>query len=301
MSQRKKCKSSTRKKAQARRNKDIMDDVMAQLHRQREQQSSKLKTNKSNNPPLTDSIGYTPKSIGHFRYDPVLKRYLPKTAYKSNGNNDVCIQRIQKASMNGKKSTKLENRSQNANEGATSSCGIFTDKEICRVVFRGCCLRHNYEEDQSLVTLGQLGREKRSKKPKKLRKYNNVANHSEFSYKEDSMRSIPPVEHSDVSYQTFACSERSIVLLVTSLSYCSSSRRHDISSILAQLSFTRRLRAVSTVATRNMLLKRNRVACTVTRKENGWNSMSSILNNPMSDCDQWYSMLWPLTETVASM
>ena len=67
------------------------DDVMAQLQRQRRKKQTEQASSEG-------ASGQTcprqPLTLGGYRFDPALKRYLPKKAFRPNGNNDVCIQRV---------------------------------------------------------------------------------------------------------------------------------------------------------------------------------------------------------------
>ena len=68
------------------------DDVLAQLQRQRQKkkQTEKAASDGANG----QACPRQPLTLGGYRFDPALKRYLPKKAFKPNGNNDVCIQRV---------------------------------------------------------------------------------------------------------------------------------------------------------------------------------------------------------------
>ena len=65
------------------------DDVVAQLQRQRQKKQAEQAPSEG-----ASACPGQPLTLGGFRFDPQLKRYLPKKAFKPNGNNDVCIQRV---------------------------------------------------------------------------------------------------------------------------------------------------------------------------------------------------------------
>eukprot|EP00956_Cyclotella_meneghiniana_P016787 scaffold26817_cov38-Cyclotella_meneghiniana.AAC.2 len=268
-------------------NNEIMDDVMAQLRRQREKQkSSATSTNERPKKPIDPSIVDTstnttaPKSMGKFSYDPVLKRYLPKSAYKSNGNNDVCIQKLQLTNREKSeaKSNTLEKKSKTNNKDV-SLPGINTDGEIRRIAFRGNSLRRGLQS-------------KNKKRKKQSKKHNDNGNN-------------------DMQYNNiFSCSEKSIVMLATSLSYCSSSRRQTIATILGELSTARGLENVSNTVTKDMLRKTDAVGYIV-KSEDGMNTSrkeidAAVRSNSRGQKSEvhkqsqpsrpstWYSMLSPM-------
>ena len=93
-----------------------MDDILAQLQRQREkrkqQQTKEDQTSSAaaasiqvpqhhDDTSTTSNIASSKQTqktnvlSGKYHYDPTTKRYYPRSTLKSNGNNDVCIQRIQ--------------------------------------------------------------------------------------------------------------------------------------------------------------------------------------------------------------
>eukprot|EP00956_Cyclotella_meneghiniana_P021241 scaffold38441_cov21-Cyclotella_meneghiniana.AAC.1 len=284
-------------------NNKIMDDVMAQLRRQREKQKSNEasatstdeRPEKPIDPSITDTSTNTtaPKSMGKFRYDPVLKRYLPKSAYKSNGNNDVCIQKLQRTNREkSEEKSDTKEKISNTNNKDESLPGIDTDEEIRRIAFRGISLRRG-SNNYSQQILSSFGFENKNKKRKKQSKKHNDNGNNDRQYN-----------------NIFSCSEKSIVMLATSLSYCSSSRRQTIATILGELSTARGLENVSNTVTKDMLRKTDAVGCIVksedgmntSRKEidaaNGSNSRGQKSEvhkqSQRSRPSTWYSMLSPM-------
>lgn len=223
-----------------------MDDVMAQLRRQREKQKldEAAASKESITPNSSDAAGnQTPhKSMGKFRYDPILKRYLPKSTYKSNGNNDACIQRMQQ--VYGQKKNAIDAKS-NALRLSVSdrhlSCAI-NDREIRKVVFRGFGLRATSTCKSSSMTEQAHGKSRKKQRKHKM----DLTDEEKWKNK------------------LFACTEKSIVLLTTSLSYCSSARRKNIASILGPMCIARGLEVVATVATTTTLREKDKAGCVTT-------------------------------------
>lgn len=275
---------------------------MAQLRRQREKQKSNeasaTSTNEHPKKPTTDpsmadtsTDTATPKSMGKFRYDPVLKRYLPSSAYKSNGNNDVCIQQLQRKSA--VKSNIKEKSPKMNNKDIFLSSNNFTDGEIRRVLFRGSSLRHCSNNCSQQIS-SSPGFENKNKKHKKNSKKDNDKGNKDRQCD-----------------NKFTCSDNSIILLATSLTYCYSLRRKTIATNLGELCTARRLENVPTVVTKDVLCKRDAIGCIV-ESEDGMSAFrkrmdaddsnnhgqksevhkqSQIAPNPPST---WYSMLNPM-------
>jgi hypothetical protein len=259
-------KSSNRKRAFKHKSKphgnesDVMADVMAQLRRQREKRKTEdaAASNAVHSSSVTDSNrevvdaasnDSAPKLMGKFRYDPVLKRYLPKSAYESNGNNDKCIQRLQK--VNRKKMMTIDSTFARASVDTTSSVASF-DYDLRRVLFRGCCSRNHSTTYHDRATSSLHSAEVTVDHKRKKR--------SKQSKTKDSTKCIHNLEQQP---NIQSCSERSIILLATSLSYCSNTRRQKLVSALGTLYTSRALRVVPSVATTHMLIERNKIGCVI--------------------------------------
>jgi len=90
-----------------------MDDIIAQLQRQRQKQQQKQEKSTSSSAKTSSESPLPTQTSSHstsqYYYDSTTKRYYPKsTFYKSNGNNDVCIQRcIQKQQQRQQRSSSV--------------------------------------------------------------------------------------------------------------------------------------------------------------------------------------------------
>jgi hypothetical protein len=281
-----------------------MDDVMAQLQRQRERQRLDEAAASS-----TDGVAYgcNPISLGKFRYDPILKRYLPKSTFKSNGNNDVCIQRMQRASIAPKAESKCSSMEK------SSSCFAAVDtRGIRRLVFRGCCLRQTCVDSGSASAVTNERKNKSKKRKSRRKNLDHIDNEDKFKHNNLETINDCNVEGSQL-YNKIACSDMSIVLLATSLSYCSSTRRNNVATILGQISTARELEVVPSLVTKDMLFERNKIGCLVASGENGHNRNLGQMKQPEVDCSHesqedtinhsrktieipsiWYSMLKPI-------
>ncbi|KAL3802216.1 hypothetical protein HJC23_001760 [Cyclotella cryptica] len=289
-----------------------MDDVLAQLRRQREKQkerdvdpsstSSEIQRHASAN--KNDRA----RSMGGFFYDPILKRYLPRSVFKPNGNNDVCIQRIQQASIY--KHESIDTKPKSINSSRLGSFGTVTDRDLRMVVFRGCCIKPRVAS-MSPRDRGYGRQKKRKKQSSNINiegKQNNTDRRNNISVRgHEAPSAIHPLE--EPHNATLPCSEKSIVLLASSLSYCSSTtRRRTIASTVAPLCIARRLEIVPTVATRDMLLSANKIGCIVTSNETstaksctvgkpeelkGINHGASAKTNAVPP-PNWFSMLHPI-------
>lgn len=284
-----------------------MDDILAQLRRQREKQKEHVME-----PTLTSSDASANKnntaiSVRGFRYDPILKRYLPKSAFKPNGNNDVCIQRIRQASI-----CKHEPQEANLNSRSSSrlfSCGAVTDSELRMVVFRGCCIKASVASSSP----GDHGHGKNKKRKKQSSNMNdkqcNIDRHSNCTVNGNMASSAVDVNDREPHNATLPCSEKSVVLLVFSLSYCSTAnRRTNLASKLVPLCIARRLEVVPTVATKDMLLVENKIGCIVasneistantptggkTEERKGITHKASAITTALP-LHNWFSMLHPI-------
>mmetsp|Transcript_9278 Transcript_9278/g.16176 ORF Transcript_9278/g.16176 Transcript_9278/m.16176 type:complete len:446 (+) Transcript_9278:115-1452(+) len=242
-------KSNNAAKKKSKQRSDNMgmdDDIVAQLQlqRQRQKQQSKERAVAADNSQNTEPSPTDPKATrpsdkhdaakcegnGDFQYDPILKRYFPKSTFQSHGNNDVCIQRIQK---------KIAPKEVDANSNKQRwllmneepfhlTRGNVTDDDVRRVIFRGMRLPTNRCNNGDLSTLISHS----GKKKKKQR--NNADLPSQ------KIESPPPIP----------CTERTTFLLATSLEYCTiTQRRNAIASMLGPMSVARRAKVVPTQST----------------------------------------------------
>lgn len=289
---------------------DVMADVMAQLRRQREKRKTEDAVTSSavhsssvtdSNRDVVDAASNDcapKKSIGKFRYDPVLKRYLPKSAYESNGNNDKCIQRLQKG--NRKKMMTIDSTFSRASAAATSYGAPF-DYDLRRVLFGGCCLRNHSSTYHYYAAYSLHSAEiKVDQKRKKRSKQSKTKDHTKCVHNLEQQPNIHP------------CSERSIILLATSLSYCSNTRRRRLVSALGTLYISRALGVVPSVATTHMLIERNKIGCVIPDEEKRQRSThQTICSHRNSDTESklaaadsstkkagstitWHSLLTPI-------
>ena len=215
---------------------DVMDDVMAQLRWQREKQTldEAAPSELLLCPFDTTDKQTTHKPIGKFRYDPILKRYLPKSAYKSNGNNDACIQRLQQVycKRNDANDTKLSVSSLNVS-GRLFLSGVMNDQDIRKVIFRGIALRATSTYGSSSSTSEKMPQKRITKHRK-----HKMDIPAGAIYMEEKLKT------------RFECTQKSIILLATSLSYCSSERRKNIASILGPMCISHGLEVVGTIITK---------------------------------------------------
>jgi hypothetical protein len=287
---------------------DVMADVMAQLRRQREKRKADDAAESSVVHPTSGADGNrvvvnaalntcAPKSMGRFCYDPVLKRYLPKSAYKSNGNNDECIQRLQKESRKkmGAIDSKPISRASAAN--TRSSSGAVFDYDLRRVLFRGCCLR---TESGSHVASHLYSTQVKVDKKRKKRSKQGTTKYS--------TKCLNTLEQ---KLCTHPCSERSIILLATSLSYCSSTRRRRVASVIGAIYIARGLEVVSCVATTQMLIEKNKIGCIIPDGEKRQRSNHQMIDNSRNSSVEskpavfdssttWHSLLTPISTGLNS-
>lgn len=276
-----------------------MDDIVAQLRRQREKKQQQSKEASSSPAADTDQCKNTNletthddikknTSIGDFQYDPVMKRYLPKSAYKPHGNNDVCIQRVQKE----RKVNKLHDAKEVLvnNDNLFQLRGNVTDGDIQRVVFRGTYLPRSSNIGDVASLQSKSGKNKRKKR----------CNNTNLQiHKKDFIQS---------QHQSMPCSDRTALLLKTSLEYCTNTaRRNAITSLLGPMSIARRAEIVPTQSTlkviQNGTKKYNNSY--VDLEEYGYNEPTRPFAEPSQECQQsvgtalgkhgiWFSMLHPI-------
>ena len=296
-----------------------MDDILAQLQRQREkkkqQQSKEDETSSgaaasipvpqhhddtSTISSSTASFKQTQKTnvlSGKYHYDPTTKRYYPSSTLKSNGNNDVCIQRIQekKQMLQDNMGCKVDGsiKSNNSNnmveDGFLCRRGAVADEDIRRIIFRGsACLMSNINEGEEMSTISLDG--KRNPIKKKQRRHNNV-NHLPTDTKTvERRRRIP-------------CTERTSQLLSTSLQYCANiQKRRAVSSMLGPMSVARKAKIVSTSSTledvkRNTKLYNIQSYYSIDRREEGLEALLqpfAMKQQQFEKSSTWLSILFPL-------
>ncbi len=203
---------------------NAVDDFVAQLQRQRQKQQSNeiAAAAASAATPLaekdvsvTSSIyqhrNSEPKSAGHFQYDPIRKRYFPKSMFTS-GHYDPCAQRIRKPSPVGKATDASTNNIENERVRRLKGSNVSIN-DVRRIVFRGTCLSRLCNNGECAMQL-----KGRRRKPR-----------------DDTIRacSKPPYNH---------CSERTSLLLTCSLEYCASIHRRNamVSKMVSVIVLARR-------------------------------------------------------------
>lgn len=295
-----------------------MDDILAQLQRQREkrkqQQTKEDQTSSAaaasiqvpqhhDDTSTTSNIASSKQTqktnvlSGKYHYDPTTKRYYPRSTLKSNGNNDVCIQRIQEKkqmlqdNMGCKVDGPIKSNNDNMEDGFFYHGGAVTDEDVRRVIFRGTCLMSNIckngGEDMSTITLDG----KRNPSKKKQRRHNNV-NHL-------------PTETKTVERRRIPCTERTSLLLSTSLQYCTNiQKRKAVSSVLGPMSVARKAKIVSTSSTledvkRNTKQYNMQSYYSIDRQDEGLETLlqpfaTTICKSSTSASCRWFSMLCPL-------
>ena len=217
-----------------------MDDIVAQLNRQRQKSRATGANNpKSNNeePSPDDPKAARPKPehlvhravVGKFQYDPALKRYFPKSTFES--NEDVCVQRIQKQIASkelrgdGRRRWRRSRGAISMHERPFHSKENVTDDDLGKVVFRGTRLPANGRFDRDSSTQAK-------------RQSNNI--HCPMQKSDHDFHSCPSIP----------CSARTAFLLSTSLEYCAAPRRRNaIASVLGPLSVARTAKVVPTQST----------------------------------------------------
>lgn len=304
--------SNHRSKSKHNESSKVMDDVMAQRQRQREKQKSDVQMSSStaDDQMMSEAArNEQPKSMGGFIYDPVLKRYLPKSAYKSNGNNDVCIQRIQNEAGKQKNMMDAHESKWCQDDKSATSLGAVIDRDVRRIVFRASSLRFSSSLQNKSASMESRASstppEKKSKKRKKPRNCNKLIV-SEHANSNDTMGQ---------SYNMHSCSPMSIIVLATSLSYCSSTRRKDAASILGSLCTVDGLQVIPALVNREMFAAKNEIGCIIPCKEKDREMGVSTSSEQDSKCMEqkkpmacfgshlkktaslspvWYSMLTPI-------
>ena len=200
-----------------------IDDVVAQLQRQRQKQRSNaaaaleatsLDANMTSS--LSQHRNSEPKSAGHFQYDPIRKRYFPKSMVVSRGNYDPRAQRIRKPSPGAKAANNCENVRVRRLKGSNVSID-----DVRRIVFRRTCLSRIFNNGECAIQL-----KGRRKKPR------------------DDIRANckPPYNF---------CSERTSLLLTCSLEYCASIHRRNVmvSKMVSVIVLARRATIIPNMST----------------------------------------------------
>lgn len=198
-------------------------------------------------------------SIEGYIYDPTKKRYFPaSTFHKPNGNNDICIQRLQESSADARKQEMISGIEGN-NSGREHGKSTFdfwvqrdvSDRDISRLLFRGTSL-HNYishpnHESDTLPT-PSLTPKKRGK-----RKKNDINVERDFDELSENRCSFFAMDQSISCNNHFSrrdnipCSERTATLLFSSLRYCTNlHRRERIISVLGPMRIARGSRIIHT-------------------------------------------------------
>lgn len=267
----------------------VDDDIVAQLRRQRRQQQQQSNATISavaNRTPSELSLHKDPnvissadqhrnieyKSVGKFQYDPIRKRYFPKSIFASYGSDDPCTQRIrtQTPVAAGGKVVNANNMNIEEQQLLRRS-GYVSDKELTMIVFRGICLSKilfNSGECPTSLTL----QDKRKKK----------------NFRDDVR---------DCYYPPIHCTERTSLLLTCSLEYCASShRRNAIATMLSPLVIARRATIVPNMSTLDDIRKGTRTRFLhFPTNHNDIRSYSAwrVESQNAKQSSQWYSILHP--------
>jgi hypothetical protein len=217
--------------------------------------------------------------MGNFRYDPTLKRYFPKSAFAATdkNNNDACILRIRKRISTPKNEHDgciVDARNLISEKGPLHG-GIVSNGDMRRIAFRGTCLPN--DKVFHIEQCASYSSPSHDQKRKKL-----LANEIDANI-------LPP----------FPCSERTKLLLTTSLEYCTTSTRRNaiVSRMLGPMSIARKATMTPTLSTLEML--RNE-----TKKSTHLYTNRRCDGRPIqpfyawrvhaSKSREWFSMLHPL-------
>ena len=304
-----------------------MDDIVAQLERQRqkkkeeqqqdtskfEEQSSKTFVFGQNN----TSAAQNSSSIGgnQFHYDATTKRYYPKSTF--NNKNDVCIQSVQQKIFkqqqqqttpfifgnNNNNSTSLSNINDNINNKDGSPFlgrNNVSNEDIRRVIHLPCLTSNiagwygeNNEAESFIAKVksfdtnidtksnySSISTKKNKRKGKQQRKKQSINSQINNNNNKEAVSQIKLdgqkdlalskirriIAHTTPSNQNptpnlaeskeeetvpvaLPCTQRTSLLLLTSLQYCSSAqKRNRINKLLGPLSVTRKATIVSTLS-----------------------------------------------------
>ncbi len=168
------------------------------------------------------------KNNGHFQYDPVKKRYFPKSIFTSHGNYDACANGIRKRIQGSAEDVMVEGRNKIIDKQNLllrwSGNGYVSFKDVRRIVFRGACLSMipNSDAITSSPSLQQHGGTTTKTKHTKDR---------------DDTKAF--------------CTERTSLLLACSLQYCASTHRRNalVSTMIGPIVLARRARIIPVVST----------------------------------------------------
>ena len=171
------------------------DDIIAQLQRQRQKQAQQ----KFNESPIQNSVEAVAKEtrVGIFQYNPITKRYFPKSTFTANGSNDACIQRVQKHLLATLDDNTIDNL---GNDQLRRPASALTIGEIRRISFRRARL---YNHAPSIY-------HNNGQRPSTI--------HDKKKLRANTVKKSPP----------FPCTERTKLLLTTALEYCPISRKRNL-------------------------------------------------------------------------
>ncbi len=252
------------------------NDENDDMQRRKEVEAENLSTKRidRNDGTKTAPVSAVTNSIAGYVYDSIKKRYFPASTFnKPNGNNDICIQRMQESTakareykmISGSKGKHDECGSGNSNLDFWVHRGV-SDHDISRLMFRGTSILSNFlQSEREIDTLPSP-----SAKTKKRRKRKNKDINSErTTYDKPSEQQCgfsSMGQSSKYSCNTrfstnnrIPCSERTAVLLFTSLRYFTHSYRRDrIISFLGPMRIARESRIIHTsTANAGMLARRD--------------------------------------------
>jgi len=294
-----------------------MDDIVAQLERQRqkkkkEQQEDTSKPKEQNSSvhqiakPFVFGQQHDNKSSSsiaqNFHYDPTTKRYYPKSTFNEpNGDNDICVQSVQQKikqqqstpfifGSNNNNSTSLSNNDNINNKDGSPFLhkDNITDDDIRRVIHLPCLTSNiagwygdsiqdmknamstsdtfgwignrdgysfylNYERDNTLESaINSLVSKRKSKKKNSKQQRKKQPNKSLLTNNNTNQLPMPNQTESKEEEEVpvaLPCTQRTSLLLLTSMQYCSSSqKRNRINKLLGPICVARKATIVSTLS-----------------------------------------------------
>lgn len=170
----------------------VDNDIVAQLQRQRQKQAQQKLLNESSN--FVEAVALE-RRVGNFQYNPITQRYFPKSTFTTNGSTDACIQRAQKHLL---VTTDDDNNSTIDNDQLRRPAGALTIGDIRRTSFRRAFL-YNYSMYHN-----------NGQRPSTI--------HEKKKLRANTVKKSPP----------FPCTERTKLLLTSSLEYCAMSRKRNL-------------------------------------------------------------------------
>ena len=245
------------------------DDIVAQLERQRQKQAQQ----KLNDSPIQNSVEAVAKErrVGKFQYNPITKRYFPKSTFTANGNNDACIQRVQKHLLVTTDVSTIDNQ-------LRRPAGALTIGDIRWISFR----RARLYNDNMYHNNGQ--------RPNTI--------HEKKKLRANTVKKSPPF---------FPCTERTKLLLTTSLEYCAMSRKRNlIYNMLGPIIIAKRATITPNLSTLERLRSKSEdfTKCNERSQARQFNafpihkwSRNDVKSRSDSSSSELFSMLLPLSNS----